>query len=292
MKINSNNVQNSTTPALAAMQGYSQPFVLAWWSAGVTSAVACKMALELYENVELYYIDIDTAHPDNARFKADCEKWYGREIKSISGKYKNQFEVIEATGAVNTPEGAPCTNKLKKQVRFDFEKVNQINLFSQRYIKNQVWGFEFEKKEVNRAIRHLQQYPLTKPLFPLIEKGIDKNMAAGMLLSAGIELPEMYGLGYSNNNCIGCVKGGKGYWNKIRKDFPMVFERMATLERKVGYSCINGTFLDELNPTAGRMKKEVMPNCGIICEVEFADIPDKSLEEIMNGTKSIYDAAA
>jgi len=26
-------------------------FIVAWWSAGITSAVACKMALEMYENV-------------------------------------------------------------------------------------------------------------------------------------------------------------------------------------------------------------------------------------------------
>jgi hypothetical protein len=153
-----------------------------------------------------------------------------------------------------------------------------------------VWGFEYTKQEINRAIRHGQQYPETNPLFPLIEKGLDKNTCAGILQNAGIELPEMYKLGYSNNNCIGCVKGGKGYWNKIRVDFPNTFERMAKLEREVGYSCINGTFLDELEPTAGRMSKEIMPSCGVVCEVEFADIPDKSLESVMNGTKTIYEA--
>lgn len=268
-------------------------FVIAWWSAGITSAVACKMALEMYENVELYYIDINSAHSDNSRFKADCEKWYGKEIKPLSSKdFKNQFEVIEKTGAVNTPQGAPCTKFLKKEVRFDFEKLHEISLFNDFTILNQVWGFEYDKKEINRAIRHGQQYPNTKPLFPLIEKGLDKNECAGLLINAGIELPEMYKLGYNNNNCIGCVKGGKGYWNKIRNDFPLIFERMKLLERKVGYSCINGTFLDELNPKSGRMSKEIMPSCGIICDVDFADIPDKNLEDVISGKKSIYEAIA
>ncbi|HSD07920.1 hypothetical protein [Flavobacterium sp.] len=268
-------------------------FVLGWWSAGITSAVACKIALELYPNVELYYIHIDTANPDNERFKSDCERWYGKEIKPLKSKvFKHQFEVIEKTGAVNTPQGAPCTEKLKKQVRFDFEKANELTLFNDRIILNQVWGFEYVKKEINRAIRHGQQYPNTKPLFPLIEKGLDKNECAGLLINAGIELPEMYKLGYSNNNCIGCVKGGKGYWNRIRNDFPFHFSRMAILERKVGHSCINGTFLDELNPKAGRMSKEIMPSCGIICDIDFADIPDKNLQEVIAGKMSIYDAIA
>lgn len=268
-------------------------FVVAWWSAGITSAVACKIALELYANVELYYIDIDTAHEDNARFKAECENWYGCEIKTLKSKeYKDQFEVIEKTGMVNSPMGARCTLELKKNVRFDFERLHELSLFNRRLIEHQVWGYEFTAKEVNRAIRHLEQYPATKPLFPLIEKGLTKEMCAGLLLKNGIALPEMYKLGYSNNNCIGCVKGGMGYWNKIRIDFPAHFDRMQEVERKVGYSCINGIFLDELKPDAGRMAKEIMPNCGNICEVEFADIPDKNLEAILSGSMSIYDAVA
>ncbi len=55
-----------------------------------------------------------------------------------------------------------------------------------------------------------------------------------MIERAGIELPAMYKLGYRNNNCIGCPKGGMGYWNKIRVDFPEVFERMAALQRELG----------------------------------------------------------
>ena len=35
-------------------------------------------------------------------------------------------------------------------------------------------------------------------------------------------------MGYNNNNCIGCIKGGMGYWNKIRVDFPEVFEKRNT----------------------------------------------------------------
>lgn len=74
-------------------------------------------------------------------------------------------------------------------------------------------------------------------------------------------------MGYSNNNCIGCVKGGKGYWNKIRVDFPEVFASRAKLERDIGHSCIKGTFLDELDPNAGKMSEEIMDDCGIFCEL-------------------------
>lgn len=87
----------------------------------------------------------------------------------------------------------------------------------------QIFGFEYSKKEVNRAIRFKEQYPDAKPIFPLIEKKLTKPECLYYLEQAGIKRPTMYTLGYGNNNCIGCVKGGKGYWNKIRRDFPEYF---------------------------------------------------------------------
>jgi len=105
-------------------------FILGWFSCGITSAVACKLVLEKYEHVELYYMHIDTAHPDNERFIADCEKWYGQKINRIrSRKYKDQFDVIEKTGYVNGVDGARCTKELKKNVRFELEERLKPDLF-------------------------------------------------------------------------------------------------------------------------------------------------------------------
>ena len=93
---------------------------------------------------------------------------------------------------------------------------------------------------------------------------MDKASCHALLMDMGIKRPVMYDLGYRNNNCIGCVKGGKGYWNKIRKDFPTVFNRRAKQERMVGASCIKDCFLDELQPGEGRVD-EVMPQCSFAC---------------------------
>ena len=71
--------------------------IVSWWSAGVTSAVATKLAIDEYgvDNVLPIYFHIDTAHKDNARFKAECEQWYGKEIVTHkAAKYNNQFDVI------------------------------------------------------------------------------------------------------------------------------------------------------------------------------------------------------
>lgn len=256
--------------------------IICWWSAGVTSAVATKLALDKYgpENVTIYYFKIDSAHTDNERFMRECEAWYGAKIHTVqSERYRDQFDVIEKRRYVNGPSGALCTFELKKKLRQDIESAHDYD--------GQVFGFEYTRKEINRAIRFKEQYPDARPLFPLIEHKITKPEALYMLEDAGISRPVMYTLGYSNNNCIGCVKGGKGYWNKIRVDFPATFDRMSKAERDVGRSCIRDVFLDELMSSAGREAKPIMPDCGNFCDLEFADQEHPDLDVVYNDPQQL-----
>jgi len=59
-----------------------------------------------------------------------------------------------------------------------------------------------------------------------------------------------------------------GYWNKIRVDFPDVFEQRCKMERRIGATCIKGEYLDELDPERGRHDLPIMNDCGIFCELE------------------------
>lgn len=260
--------------------------VIAWWSAGVTSAVACKLAIDAFgkENVLPIYFKIDSAHPDNVRFKKECEEWYGMEIQvERSDKYIDQFDVIKKTRYVNGPAGARCTNELKKKVRYRVESEVDFSY--------QVFGFEYQKKEINRAIRFLEQYPDANAIFPLIEHKMTKAECLYFLERQGIKRPKMYELGYPNNNCIGCVKGGAGYWNKIREDFPEHFKRMAELEREVAATCLrfDGKKLPllELEHDRGRRHKIIMPDCGSFCEIEFTEIEHKRLDDIYSNPSVI-----
>ena len=49
-----------------------------------------------------------------------------------------------------------------------------MNLEKRLNYSGQVFGFEFSKKEINRAILFREQYPTAKPLFPLIESKMTK----------------------------------------------------------------------------------------------------------------------
>ncbi len=243
---------------------------ISWFSCGAASATATYLALREYgkENVRVVYQGTNSEHPDNKRFLKDCEKWFGVDIEiTQSDKYIDIWDVFDKTSWLVGVGGARCTGELKRKVAeklINFGKEQEIEIF----------GYTAEEEaRVSRFIKNNNERKI-QPI--LIEKGFTKAECLGFIDAAGIELPEMYKLGYQNNNCIGCPKGGMGYWNKIRVDFPEVFDRMSKVERKLDAS-INKkyvgkervrVFLDELDPKAGHLLSEPDIQCGIICMSE------------------------
>jgi hypothetical protein len=130
-------------------------------------------------------------------------------------------------------------------------------------------------EEAERFEDFKEHAPGVAMLAPLIERGLSKANCLALVERAGIELPMMYRLGYNNANCIGCVKGGEGYWNKIRRDFPAQFEAMADIQESIGpgaYLFRNRNTgvrysLRELPLHAGR-HTTVLPDCGLFCDMD------------------------
>lgn len=234
---------------------------IGWFSGGVTSAVAIKKSLEEGHDLQIYFFETNQHHHDNLRFLKECEKWYGQKIHIMRNKKAGSVKQVLERGYINSPGGAFCTKLLKKDVRIALEKLIDYDF--------QIFGFEYEKKQIKRAERFSEQYPDAKGRYPLIEAKLNKADCLRIIQGAEIELPMMYRLGFANANCMGCVKGGKGYWNHTRKHFPEIFEQTAKLERLAGHSCINGTFLDELDPQAGRHEAIELPECGVFCQIEM-----------------------
>lgn len=209
-----------------------QDTVICWWSGGITSAVACKLAITLFGKDSCRVVMIDTKNEDDDtyRFKADCEVWYGQEIEVITGIgeiYKDIQGVWRKFKSLNVATGAICSSELKRAVRERFQKDNQYT--------HQVFGFEFDKKEFNRALGLKTNHSDSKAIFPLLMYGYDKNKCIEIVKEAGIEPPITYQLGFRNNNCFrtGCVQGGIGYWQKMKREFPDKFNKMADMEHEL-----------------------------------------------------------
>lgn len=159
--------------------------IICWWSGGITSAVACKVTINLYgrDNCVVVMIDTKNEDEDTYRFKKDCEEWYGLPIKRISGiwdpgdtdcewidlgyKPESIEDVWDKHTSLNVAHGAICSSELKRKVR---EKWQDKNPFLY-----QVFGFEFDKKEMNRALGLAKNHPSCNPIFPLLLLAYDKK---------------------------------------------------------------------------------------------------------------------
>lgn len=244
--------------------------IAVWFSCGAASAAALKITVEKYGKNRVRAVNNPVAeeHPDNQRFLRDVQAWVGVPIeRATSDKYPSTscVEVWDHRGAMSiivSGKGAvaPCTDKLKKEARYQWESRNSVDWH--------VLGFTVEEKK-----RH-KRFTLTERdnvLPVLIDAGMTKIDCAMMLRRAGLVLPEMYRLGYPNANCIGCVKAtSPTYWNLVRKTHPDEFRQRAEQSRRLGSKLVRvkneRIYLDELDPSAMGRPLKSMPDCGSFCE--------------------------
>lgn len=249
--------------------------MLCWFSCGGPSAVAAKKAIDLYGHThEVLVVNCDTRpseHPDNYRFSEECERWFGQPIIHLkSDDFKTVDEVFERTRYMSGVRGARCTTELKKIPRLKFAQPDDIHVFG------------YTSGERLRASEFAQRNPDMILKWILIELDMSKRDCLFELRSALIRQPEMYALGFDNNNCPGCVKAqGPWYWSMVRKHFPDTFKRRCEQSRDIGCRLVvlNGEriFLDELPDREFKKprRKENLscgPECGIQTKLEFSHL--------------------
>ena len=239
--------------------------VISWFSCGAASAVATILAAVKYGEIEAVYCRVMEEHEDNLRFLDDFTRVTGIPVKVIMDEQHEGsiYKVFAKRGFIKNQYGAPCTMILKKDMRKSYQRPSDI----------QILGYTVEEQD--RADRFIDGNNDVNEDFILIDNKVTKQDCYSHLTRLGLKLPAMYHLGYSNNNCIGCVKGGMGYWNKIRKDFPERFDKMAKMGRFIGHAINKDdkgpVYLDELSPTRGRFKQDMPADCGFTCEVNDAN---------------------
>lgn len=205
------------------------PRRVVWFSCGAASAVAAMLTLQADPNAVLVYCNtMDAEHPDNARFMADVEQWLGVKIHIIqSEKYGSVDDVFEKLRYMSGPAGARCTVEMKKIPRFKFQRADDIHIFG------------YTAEEVKRSVRFVSNNPELTLEWPLISRKVTKPQCYRVLEQNGIKLPVMYGLGFKNNNCIGCVKASSPkYWNMVREAFPDAFARRVQQSEELGVKLV------------------------------------------------------
>lgn len=259
--------------------------VLARFSCGAASAVATKLAIEKYgDAVEVYYTDTGSEHEDNARFIRECEEWFGKPVNVLkSERYANIDEVFEKTRFLVSNQGARCTGEMKRRPGDAVWTLGSV----------EIYGYHAgEKHRVRQWQAHNNERIIE---CPLIDRGLSKEDALGILDRVGIAVPVMYRLGFANNNCIGCVKARDNltYWKRVRLHFPEVFARRARQERELGVAINRVTrkgvrseiFLDEIDPGDPTGPDTVHISCGLFCMVEADALNTTNAEASNRGSE-------
>lgn len=247
--------------------------IAVWFSCGAASAVAAKMAISRFSDAEIRILNtpVPEEHEDNQRFRNDVANWLGYDIETVvneNPKHRSCDDIWK-NNYMSTPRGAKCTQLIKKKARQQWESKNPGY--------TPVLGFTADESS-----RHDKFVLTERYIIPvLIDLGITKSDCYRIIREAGIDLPEIYRLGYPNANCIGCVKAtSPTYWNHVRKVHPDVFDQRVIQSDRYGAKLVRykgeRIHLRDLPPDAvGRPMKNMDFECGIFCEERWINEGDE-----------------
>lgn len=214
------------------------------YSGGHSSALVAIEAVRKYgkERVVLLNHDISSKveHEDIKRFKQDVADYLDLPITYANADGFEDLTPLEVSrrrkGFSVGNHQTFCTYYLKTQPFCKF--LEAIPKSKSVHI-----AYGFDAEETNRIyrresiIRSMGYYPV----FPLAdwERTIEKTE------EVGITRPVTYKI-FRHANCIGCLKAGKQHWYCVYCMCPDIWEEAKETEAELGYSIINGTYLDEL----------------------------------------------
>jgi len=164
------------------------------FSCGAASAVATKLILAEQDHNDVVIVNafLVEEHPDNRRFLADCETWFGHPVTVLRDETygASTDEVWKRKRYIKGPNGAPCSQELKRK------------LLKKIMLPGDVSVFGFTREEEDRFSNLQDLYPDETFRAPLIEEGLDKGDCLAIVERAGLRIPIMYELGYDNANCF------------------------------------------------------------------------------------------
>lgn len=242
---------------------------LGWFSDGIASAITCKLLLKEQPTALIVHCDTGSEDEDNARFRADCERWLDVEIVTLRNpNFRDNYDVWTKRRYMSGIGGAPCTMEQKVAPRLAFQQPGDVHVF----------GYTWDSNDRRRFDAFRENYPDLIARAPLIEREITKANCLAMMQDTGIEPPRTYAMGFPNANCLqtGCVKAtSPDYWSLFRQVFPERFAKTAALAREIGcrLARINDerVFIDDI-PADWPTLNPVAPACDFLCHINGQDL--------------------
>lgn len=186
------------------------------YSGGIGSAITTKMLCDEYgkENVIALFADTKTEDEDLYRFNEDIKKLLGCEFITISDG-RDIWKLFNEQRFIGNSRVDICSRILKRDLIKKWVKQHNpdeiivyvgIDCSEEHRLKSVV---ENNKPYVYKSI--------------LIEKNIfiDNQNKLKWCKDNNIEIPRLYKMGFSHNNCGGfCVKAGLGHFKNLYDKMP------------------------------------------------------------------------
>lgn len=231
---------------------------LVCYSGGHSSALVAIEVTRRYgkENVILlnHNISPKVEHEDIKRFKKEVADYLGTDITYANySDYENMTPIdicLKHSAFDLKPGQSICTNRLKTEPFKKFLK-DSFPVIAGDINEDVTVYYGFDKEETHRINRRVgimasMGYKTDYPL-ALWERTIQNTE------EIGIERPITYEI-FKHANCIGCLKAGRQHWYAVWCMRSDIFEEALNAERQIGYSIINGVYLEELLPKFNAMK--------------------------------------
>lgn len=198
-------------------------------SGGIGSYFTLKRVLENQPKEDVIPVFCDTLAEDGDlyRFLDDIERKLNIEIVRLC-EGKTPFECAWEENFLYNARIASCSKKLKSR---PFRRW-----LKERYKPDEcILYLGIDWTETHRIGAIQKNYEPYHVAFPMCEKPfIDKPEMIELLKQDGIEVPYLYRIGFSHNNCGGCcVKGGIGHWSHLLEVDKRKFLEWENKEREI-----------------------------------------------------------
>ncbi|MBK3745686.1 phosphoadenosine phosphosulfate reductase family protein [Paraburkholderia aspalathi] len=191
------------------------------FSGGAASFAAAHLAVEKYgrENVLLVFCDTLIEDPDLYRFIEEGSRALGCELIKLQDG-RDPWQVFLKEKYMGNSRIAPCTVELKGKT---FAKW-----LSKSYAPDEcVIHFGFDWTEAHRLSKAQQNWaPYTCVSLLNGPPYLSREQVFQIVDDYDIELPRLYDLGFSHNNCGGfCVRAGQAHYRNLLEKLPEVYTR-------------------------------------------------------------------
>lgn len=190
---------------------------IVFFSGGVASFCAARRVVGRYgaDRTRLLFTDTKIEDEDLYRFLREGAGALGAELVEIADG-RTPWEVFRDVRMMGNTRVDPCSRVLKRELARAWVTQQYPNPASVELHVGLDWS---EGHRLAAIEGNWEPYRVTAPM---MEKPLDTRVEMFRQVEAlGIEVPRLYKLGASHNNCGGfCIKAGQGQFAWLLRNFP------------------------------------------------------------------------